>query len=210
MNLLRRGTAVALLTLLSHGLSAQQPPAPAADLPILGLAGITFRVSDLEKARRYYQGVLGFPEAFTLKDARGGVASVFFKVNDDQFVEVVPGLVAGTSTRQVRVMFQSSDLNRLHAIYTARGLRPTAISKGPDGNPVFRVIGPDDATLDFIQYVAGSQQNATRGRLLDSRRLSTHLQHVGIYTRDRNSVASFYQDKLGFARGRDLPGARGE
>ena len=210
MNLLRRGTAVALLTLLSHGLSAQQPPAPAADLPILGLAGITFRVSDLEKARRYYQGVLGFPEAFTLKDARGGVASVFFKVNDDQFVEVVPGLVAGTSTRQVRVMFQSSDLNRLHAIYTARGLSPTAISKGPDGNPVFRVIGPDDATLDFIQYVAGSQQNATRGRLLDSRRLSTHLQHVGIYTRDRNSVASFYQDKLGFARGRDLPGARGE
>ena len=210
MNPIRRGCAVVLLTLFGGAMSAQQPSAPAADLPLLGLAGITFRVSDLDRARRYYQGVLGFREAFTLKDARGDVASVFFKVNDDQFVEVVPGLAAGALRRQVRVTFQSSDLNRLHAIYTSRGLGPTAIAKGPDGNPVFRVIGPDDATLDFIQYVAGSRQHATRGQLLDSRRLSTHLQHVGIYTSDRNAVTSFYQDKLGLARGRDVPGGRGE
>jgi catechol 2,3-dioxygenase-like lactoylglutathione lyase family enzyme len=208
--MVRCACAVVLLTLLGRGVAAQELPAPAADLPILGLAGITFRVSDVDKARRYYQDVLGFREAFTLKDGGGRVTSVFFKVNDDQFVEIVPGLVTGDIERQVRVIFQSSDLNRLHTIYAARGLSPTAITRGPDGNPVFRVIGPDDATLDFVQYVAASQQDATRGKFLDARRLSTHLQHVGIYTKDRNSVASFYQDKLGFARGRDLPGGRGE
>jgi len=209
MSLLRRGSVVALFTVVSHGLFAQEP-SPPSELPILGLAGITFRVSDLDKARRYYHDVLGFAEAFTLKDATGDVASVFFKVNDDQFVEIVPGLAAGNIKRQVRVIFQSSDLNRLHAIYTARGLGPSAIIKGPDGNPVFRVIGPDDATLDFVEYVPGSQQSIARGKFLDPRRLSTHLQHVGIYTNDRNSVTPFYQDKLGFARGRDLPGGRGE
>src|SRR6266498_149780 len=54
------------------------------DVPIVGLAGISFRTSDLTKARAYYSGVLGFPEAFTLKSPTG-VTSVYFKVNDDQY-----------------------------------------------------------------------------------------------------------------------------
>jgi len=210
MTVLRFGLVALLLIVLSHGLAAQDAPAPATDLPILGLAGITFRVSDVDNARRYYQGVLGFREAFTLKDATGGIASIFFKVNDDQYVEVVQGLQRDSISRQVRVSFQSSDLVRLHGIYTARGLHPSPITKGPDGNPVFRVMGPDNALLDFVEYVPGSQQTLARGRFLEPGRISTHLWHVGIYTKDRDSISSFYQDKLGFARGRDLPGGRGE
>lgn len=206
---LRRGLSAVLLAALSANASAQGS-APPVELPIAGLAGITFRVTDLAKARRYYDGVLGFAEAFTLKDSAGRVASVFFKVNDDQFVEIVPGLQPGAINRQARVVFQSTDLKTLHDLYARRGLNPTGITRGPDGNPVFRVIGPDNATLDFIEYVSGSEQMKLRGKLLDSRRLSTHLWHVGIYTRGRDSVTPFYQDKLGFARGRDLPGSRGE
>jgi lactoylglutathione lyase len=201
----------ALFVTLASGLAAQAPaPGPAVDLPILGLAGITFRVSDLDRARRYYDGVLGFAEAFSLKGTSGQTTSVYFKVNDDQYVEVVPGLAPGSIDRQARVVFQSSDLNRLHALYASRGLAPTPISRGPDGNPVFRVLGPDGATLDFLEYIAGSQQTLARGRFLGTGRLSTHLWHVGIYTKARESVLPFYQDKLGFARGRDLPGGRGE
>ena len=95
-------------------------------------------------------------------------------------------------------------------MYAARGLNPSSIGRGLDGNPVFRVIGPDDATLDFIQYAPGSKQTLARGKFLDPRRVSTHLQHVGIYTKNRESVVPFYQDKLGFARGRDVPGTRGD
>jgi len=210
--MLRRACGAALIGLMGQALLAQQgaAPAPRSELPILGIAGITFRVSDLDRARRYYQGVLGFPEAFTLKDARGQVSSIFFKVNDDQFVEVIPGLQPGAVNRQVRVMIQSSDLDRLHDIYAAKAVNPTPISTGPDGNPAFRVIGPDNATIDFIQYVPGSPQTLARGKFLDPRRLSTHLWHVGLYTSDRQSIAPFYQDKLGFAGGRDLPGGRGE
>lgn len=147
---------------------------------------------------------------FTLKDEAGRLGSIFFKVNDDQYVEVMPGLSPGGVNRQVRVVFQSSDLARLHSVYSERGLKPTAIRKGPDGNPVFRVIGPDNATLDFVEYASGSQQTLARGKFLDASRISTRLQHVGIYTKDRDSVLSFYQDKLGFARGRDIPGDRGD
>ena len=210
MKVLRQGLIATIVVLLCRQLAAQSATTPAADVPLAGIASITFRVSDLDKARRYYQGVLGLPEAFTTTNSSGRVASVFFKVNDDQFIEVMPGLAAGAISREVRIMFQSTDLNRLHDLYAARGLSPTAISRGPDGNPVFRVMGPDDATLDFTQYAPGSKQVLARGKFLDSRRISTHLQHVGIYTKNRDSVVPFYQEKLGFARGRDVPGSRGD
>lgn len=214
--MVRRPIGLALLALgtwigtTTAGQTPASAPAPAPEPPISGLAAITFRVSDLDRARQYYQGVLGFAEAFSLADAAGRTTLVSFKVSDEQFVEVVPGLAPGAIDRQVRVVIQSSNLRQLHALYSTRGLNPTAIAPGPDGNPVFRVMGPDGATLDFIEYVPGSQQMLARGRFLDARRLSTHLWHVGIYTKDRASVTPFYQDKLGLARGRDLPGGRGE
>ena len=129
----RKNVIIALLVLLSAGqaLTAQrgaggqgaQAAAPATpDVPIVGLAGVAFRVSDLAKARAYYQGVLGLQEAFSTKDQIGRVASVFFKINDEQYVELVPDMKPGELRRQARVMFQSSDLKKLHAIYTERGL----------------------------------------------------------------------------------------
>src|SRR2546425_7800488 len=111
MSVLRRGLKSAVLVLLvCRQLAAQSAPAPSVGVPVVGIAGIAFRVSDLDKARRYYQGVLGLAEAFSTADSSGRIASVFFKVNDDQYVEVVPGLAPGTIDREVRVIFQSSDL----------------------------------------------------------------------------------------------------
>jgi catechol 2,3-dioxygenase-like lactoylglutathione lyase family enzyme len=110
----------------------------------------------------------------------------------------------------VRVVIQSFDLRRLHEIYTARNVNPAAITRGPDGNPVFRVIGPDNATLDFIQYVPDSMQTRARGKLLDTRRISRHMEHASIFTRNHDAVVAFYSDKLGFPKGKDLPGGRGE
>ena len=201
---------------MAQGNSAQATPArpssaatPApVDLPILGLAGITFRSSNLDKARGYYQGVLGFQEAFSLKDASGATASIFFKVNDDQYVEVIPGLKPGELRRIARVTVLSSDLQKLHRIYTERGANPSPIRTGPDGNPVFRVAAPSDHNIDFIQYAPGSQQTLARGKFLSPDRISTHIWHVGLMTTDREAVNPFYQGKLGL--GRQLPGGKGE
>jgi hypothetical protein len=84
----RRKVIIALLVLLvagqvvsaqrggrPAGAGGQDAPAAAPEVPIIGLAGIGFRVSDLTKARGYYQGVLGFAEAFSTKDQSGRVAS---------------------------------------------------------------------------------------------------------------------------------------
>jgi catechol 2,3-dioxygenase-like lactoylglutathione lyase family enzyme len=183
---------------------AAQPP-----VPIVGIAQVTFKTADLAKSRAYYQGVLGLPEAFTVKDDVG-VTSAYFKVNDDQYVEITPTLKPGELIRQARVVFESTDLKKLHATYAERGLNPSAITTGPDGNPVFRVKDPEDNTLDFLQYVPSSKQGRARGKLLTPDRLSTHLWHVGIMSKDRAKSTPFYKDMIGLENGRNVPGGRGE
>lgn len=189
-----------------------QTPAPAAptavsDLPILGIAQVTNKVSNLDKSRAFYGGVLGLAEAFDLKDAAGKVTSAYFKVNDDQYIELTPNLQPGELVRQGRIVIQSSDLQKLHDIYQQRGVNPGPITKGPDGNPVFRVTLPNATNMDFLQYVAGSQQSMARGKYLLDSRLSTHILHAGTMVKD-NDTKSFVADKLGF--GRLLPGNRGD
>jgi hypothetical protein len=93
--------------------------------------------------------VLGLFEAFELKDALGTTTSIYFKVNDDQYVEVTPNLKPGELIRQSRVVFQSSDVEVLHAVYTARGLNTGRIEIGADGNPVFHIVDPEGNRIVF-------------------------------------------------------------
>lgn len=179
---------------------------PAANLPILGLAQISVKVSDLAKSRAFYGKVLGFPEAFTLKDKAGRVTSVYFKVNDDQYIELVPGLKPDELVRETRLVVQASDLRKLQQILAERGVKPGPITKGPDGNPVFRAVAPNGFPMDFIEYAPDSMQGKLRGKLLSPDRISTHLLHAGTMVTDDDTRAFF--QRLGW--GRTLPGDRGD
>jgi catechol 2,3-dioxygenase-like lactoylglutathione lyase family enzyme len=186
---------------------ASQTPPSLEELPVVGIANVTFKVADLGKARAYYQGILGFPEAFDIKD-RSGVTSAYFKVNDDQYIEIVPTLKPGELNLEERIVFQSVDLDKLHALYESRGLSPSKIEKGPDGNPIFRVVSPEGNSLDFLQYAEGSDQARARGKFLSPDRVSTHLWHAGVMTRDAAASGPFYREKLGFTNLRF--GSRGD
>jgi lactoylglutathione lyase len=186
---------------------AQIPPS-LEELPVMGIANVTFKVTDLDRPRAYYKGILGFAEAFDLKDRSGKVTSVYFKVNDDQYIEIVPTLKPGELNREERVVFQSVNIEKLHGIYESRGLNPSKIQNGPDGNPVFRVVSPEGNNLDFLQYAEGSEQAKARGKFLSPERVSTHLWHVGIMTKDTATAGPFYREKLGFMNLRF--GTRGE
>lgn len=179
---------------------------PIADLPILGLAQVSIRVSDLARSRHYYHDILGLPEAFDLKDKAGQITSAWFKVNDEQYLELIPGLHAGDNNRQARLVLQASDLERLHGLYAERGLNPGPIGKGADGNPFFRIVAPNGLVLDFLHYVPGSRQSLLRGKLLTDQRISTHLLHAGTMVSDDATKAFFA--KLGW--GKVLPGPRGD
>jgi catechol 2,3-dioxygenase-like lactoylglutathione lyase family enzyme len=190
------------------GSSATQTPPSLDELPVMGIANVTFKVTDFNKARAFYTGVLGLAEAFDIKDKSGKVTSAYFKFNDNQYVEIVPALKPGELNREERIVFESTDLDKLHAMYASRSLNPSAIHNGPDGNPVFRVVSPEGNNLDFLQYVDGSQQAKARGKFLSPDRVSTHIWHAGVMTKDPALSGPFYREKLGFTNLRF--GTRGE
>src|ERR1700722_8750624 len=85
---------------LTQNVSPSDGANASETVPIAGIANITFKVSDLDKSRGYYQGVLGLPEAFDIKDASGKITSAYFKINDDQYIEVAPILKPGELIRE--------------------------------------------------------------------------------------------------------------
>ena len=94
-------------------LSATEP------LPITRLAQLSFQVSDLQTTRQYYGDVMGFEEAFQVKDSQGQPRSVFFKVNGDQFLEFSAGAKEG-EFQLSRVSFLVPDIQRAHQMLKER------------------------------------------------------------------------------------------
>src|SRR3954463_15254792 len=59
------------------GAAAQDTTPALPPVPLLGLAQVTVKATDLAKSRKYYSGVLGLAEAFDIKDASGAVTSAY-------------------------------------------------------------------------------------------------------------------------------------
>lgn len=182
--------------------------AGAQAVPITRIAEVAFEVSNLKSARGYYEGVLGFPEAFQIKSL-GGAAEVFFKVNDNQYIIATPTLKPGELDRNDHVALQTSDIQAARRALVAQGLNPSAITQRADGNPVFSLRDPEGNQVQFIQYVPGSRQEQLRSKLDDSPRVSKEIYHAGLWETNRQAATDFYT-KLGLLRGRTLPGASGE
>jgi lactoylglutathione lyase len=170
----------------------------AQSLPLAGLAYVGFRVSDLAAARNFYSGLLGFEEAYAIRGAQGEIQRVAFKVNDEQFIELLPGLKPDQDQRLAFIAIQCTDLRRAHRLLVERGLKPSSIATRPDGNPGFWLEDPGGTRLEFLQYVAGSQQHRVRGKFLGTNRISDRLWHTGVVVLDLDAAMRFYATALGF------------
>ena len=175
--------------------------ASAEDLPLLGLAHVGFRVGDLEQARTFYHGVLGYEEAFDLKAPDGHIALAYFKVNDNQFIEILPGIPAGKTVMMTHIAFYTDDIEKLHKMMEERGLSPVKINQGKDGNRNFGIRPPPGQNLEFlefVQYMPEGWHLQSKGKSLGEHRISTHLEHAGIIATDFETARHFFVDQLGF------------
>ena len=59
--------------------------------PIVGVAHIGLKTSDLQAAENFYGHVLGF-DHFSLDKPTGGLMLNYYKVNDHQYIEIYPTL----------------------------------------------------------------------------------------------------------------------
>ena len=134
---------------------------------ITGIGHVAIRVSDLEQALGFYQGLLGLPEIFRLANDDGEPWLVYLKVNDDNFVELFPGggprpEAQGNPVGYVHLCLHVDDMEETLAALTERGVDTSkGPSKGKDGNWQYWLTDPDGNRIELMQLMPDSLQATT-------------------------------------------------
>lgn len=192
--------AAALLSVNGRNwIATPRPQAAPTRPPIIGVSHIGLRTDNLDASRKFYTGVLGFSEAFSLDDPPGKLLLTYFKVNDHQFIEVFPELKDATEDRLSHIAFETTDAEQLRAYMASRGWDvPAKLDPMLDGNRGFEAKDPDGHTVEFVQLMPGSIHSRDFGKHMPDTRISQRIIHVGVTVRDRAAADKFYKDILGF------------
>ncbi len=168
--------------------------------PIVGVANVAFKAADLAASRKFYAGLLGFDEPFSLKNTDGsGLLMAYFKVNDHQYIEIFPSLKDPQESRLVHIAFETTNAEQLRKYLASRGVKvPEKLEARRDGNRGFEVTDPDGHEIEFIQYMPGSLQEKDFGKFMPARRISKRIIHAGFIVENQKAEYDFFHDILGF------------
>ena len=180
--------------LVCLSLSAQAPPARPK---VFGVAHYSIFVSDLAKARAFYEGFLGYEEAFTLPKADGSVQIAFVKINDHQYLELVNEPNRGEGQLNHLGLY-TDDVERMRQYLASRGVKvPAQASTNRIGNRKISVVDPDGHTLEIVQYLPDSWTGRDTGKHMPATRISERMMHAGILVGNLDAAARFYGGILG-------------
>jgi catechol 2,3-dioxygenase-like lactoylglutathione lyase family enzyme len=191
-----------LLALLLAGLAPVEPQ-PSAGQPvtrpkILGVAHMAVFVSDLARARAFYEDLLGFEEPFTLPKADGSVEIAFVKINDRQWIELFNRPAAGEGQLN-HIAIYTDDADRMRDYLASQSVAvPERVGKGRTGNKNFMVEDPDGHNVEIVEYQPDSWTAKVAGKHVPPSRLSEHAMHVGILVGNLDASMKFYNGILGF------------
>ena len=165
---------------------------------IVGLAHISLYAHDYEATRKFYGNFLGFAEPFSLPGKEGGPGMTFFKINDQQFIELSPEREAG-SDRLNHYALQVEDAEAMRVYLAAKGVRvPAQVPNGRIGNLNFMIQDPEGHSIEIVQYAADGKTCLTRGQFMPATRVSNHMRHVGFVVTKLDAEMKFYSEVLGF------------
>jgi lactoylglutathione lyase len=198
MSMLRWLGGCALVFAVAVGWSAE-PRRPR----ITGVSHAAFFVSDMARAREFYEGFLGFASPFSIPRKNPAEHLVWIKINDRQTVELFPGSeVAPDADRLYHIAVEVDDADAMLAYLRAKGV--PGLPPGPGspigkiGNKNFTIKDPNGNGVEFVQYMPDGWTVREKGKFLPATRVSQRMSHVGVMIGDLEASLKFYRDLLGF------------
>jgi lactoylglutathione lyase len=123
------------------------------------------------------------------------VSSVFFKVNNRQYIVVVPE-ASPSEPRFVRYAVETDDAEAMRLFLKSQGFSvPGATTKNSMGDVTFQVSDPDGGQIEFMQYTPASLSVQSFGKFLSDNRLSNRIIHAG-FSISKPESARFYLEGL--------------
>jgi lactoylglutathione lyase len=165
---------------------------------ILGVAHMAFYVSNLPKARAFYEDYLGFGEPYSLKGKDGSDKTAIIKINDNQYIELTADQPKNDGQLS-HIAFYTDDINSMYEYLSSCGIKvPEKIDKGRAGNLAFTITDPDNHVIEFVQYEPDSWTSREIGKFMPVTRIGIRIDHIGITSADEELSNKFYRDILGF------------
>jgi len=166
---------------------------------ILGISHAAFYVTDMAKARAFYEGFLGFASPFSIPYKNAGEL-VWIKINDHQTIELFPGSeVAPDADRLNHIALEVDDAEAMRLYLQSKGIKvPEKTGVGKIGNKNYFVKDPNGHTVEITEYLPDGWTMREKGKFLPDTRISVHLRHVGIMVGQLDVSLKFYGDILGF------------
>jgi catechol 2,3-dioxygenase-like lactoylglutathione lyase family enzyme len=166
--------------------------------PITGVAHIALYVKDVEAAKKFYTGLLGYQECFDLKNPDGSLSLTFIKINDRQYIELFPERAGGTD-RLNHISIETTDAEQMRQYLASKGVKvPEKVGKGRIGNSNFNVKDPEGHTVEIVQYEPTGWSVRDKGKFMPKERVSGRMMHVGILVGSLSKAMAFYHEILGF------------
>jgi len=184
----RLGAAVILAGIVVMGVVEQGRAADDGRAKITGIAYVTVKVTDLEKAKAFYGGVLGL-ESGGVKD--GNLVQASFVVNREQRVELTKGAAGAGGSYLVEIGLATDDLMKMRTYLTAKGVAANEIRAWPDGTKYFETQDAEGNKLVFVEETNNGSSGSEKA-------IGKKMLHAGFVVKDLKAERHFYEDILGF------------
>lgn len=178
-------------------LGAQEAPSRPR---ITGISHAAFYVSDMAKARAFYEGFLGYQSPFSIPRKNPGEQLVWIKINDRQSVELFPGSeVTPETDRLFHIAIETDDAEGLRRYLQSKGVVvPPKTGIGKIGNKNYFVKDPNGNTVEIVEYLADGWTRREKGKFMADTRISQRMSHVGVMVGQLEASLKFYGEILGF------------
>jgi catechol 2,3-dioxygenase-like lactoylglutathione lyase family enzyme len=167
---------------------------------ITGLSHAAFYVSDMAKARAFYEGFLGFQSPFSIPRKDPKEQLVWIKINDRQSVELFPGSeVSPGADRLYHIAIETDDAEGMRVYLQSKGIAvPPKTGIGRIGNKNYFVKDPNGNTVEIVQYMPDGWTMREQGKFLPDTRIAKRMSHVGVMVGQLDASLKFYGEILGF------------
>ena len=183
---MRKVASLALAAAISFCVGAQEKPRAK----IFGIAYVKVRVTNLEKAKAFYGGVLGLVSG---RVRNGNEVQASYVVNGNQRVQLAKTAAGTSGSYLAEIGLATDDVMKMRAYVTTKGVEANEIFAWPDGTKYFETQDPENNKIVFVEqkwdkdYSGGAEGAISRGLL-----------HAGFVVKDWKAESRFYEDVLGF------------